>query len=618
MKGQGNLLRKMIAVSCLYMFLMVGAVTGLLLYMDIPAERESQQNILREFSEKSCAQLDTVVQEMERITYSVATATDVHRILAHANAYQGTGNYFDSAQAEKREIFSLIHLLNGADLGDKSITLVSAAGDCINLSTYHTYGFDRSQILGLSRMDLLTDQKQAKRMTAVGKDPYGRTDQPMFSFLRTVADSYRTYGYVEVQDSQEALDAIFTTSTDELDICTVVIYAGEVFYTTDHNLDGWAAELTKLEEKAQNGQHVEVRMGGKPYLLYTTSLRQHQMTIYSLASLERFNQTIVNKIGLMVALSLVVLVIMCTTTIVINRRLYRPIQELRDRMNRQEFEDLQIDLQGKNQNDEIALFNQAFSHMLENLARKNDELMNRRLRDLELSYRVLQTQVSPHFLHNTLSVIGLNGELHGNPEVMEMCSCLSRMMSYSLDTQADKVPFAKEKEYMEYYLTLMQYRYLDRLQYQVDIAPELLELQVPKFILQPIVENCFTHGFRDSDQPVYMVRITGEKTELGWRVTVEDNGSGFSAENRQRVQAAMEQVRRGIETSDAKFASEIVGIGLVNTYARLLLGLRYQGKITVEIGESSLGGSMIELKFQQDTLMETEVPNADSRDCGGG
>ena len=248
MKGQGKLLRKMIAVSCLYMFLMVGAVTGLLLYMDIPAERESQQNILREFAEKSCAQLDNVVQEMERITYSVATSSDVHETLSHANDYQGTDNYFDSAQGEKRELLSLIHLLNGSDLGDKSITLVSTAGDCINLSTYYAYGFDRSQILDLSRMELLTAQKQAKQMTAVGEDPYGRTNQPMFSFLRTVADSCRTYGYVEVQDSQEALDAIFTTSTDELDICTVVLYAGEVFYATDHNLDGWVEELPQLEE----------------------------------------------------------------------------------------------------------------------------------------------------------------------------------------------------------------------------------------------------------------------------------------------------------------------------------------------------------------------------------
>lgn len=618
MKGQGKLLRKMIAVSCVYIFLMVAAMTGLLLYMDIPAERESQRNILREFAEKSCSQLDTLIQEMERITYSMATSTDIHDALSNANAYQGEENYFDLAQGEKRTILSLIHLLNGADLGGKSITLVSNEGDYINLSTYYAYGLDRAQMLDLSRMNLLEERKLGKRLTPVEQDPYGRTDLPMFSFLRTVADSYRIYGYVEVQDSEAVLDAIFSTSTDELAIRTVVLYEGEVFYASDHDLDGWAQNLELLQQGAQSGEVVKLDLQGESSLLYTTALKNHELTLYSLASLDRFNQTIVDKICVMVLLAVLVLLVMCTTTIVVNRRLYRPIQELRDRMNHQAFEDLQIGLQVRNQNDEIALFNQAFSKMLDNLAKQNDELMTRKLRDLELSYQVLRTQVSPHFLHNTLSVIGLNGELHGNPEVMEMCSCLSRMMSYCLDTQADMVPFSKEKEYMEYYLTLMQYRYLDRLQDQVDIAPALLELPVPKFILQPIVENCFTHGFRDSDQPLYMVRITGEKTAEGWRVTVEDNGVGFTPENRRRVLAAMEQVRRGIETSDAKFAGEIVGIGLVNTYARLLLGLRREGNITVCIGASDLGGSLVQMEFQRNLAAESEVLHADSRDRGGG
>ena len=139
----------------------------------------------------------------------------------------------------------------------------------------------------------------------------------------------------------------------------------------------------------------------------------------------------------------------------------------------------------------------------------------------------------------------------------------------------------------------MQYRYLDRLRYTIEFDEELKSHSILKFMLQPLVENCFTHGFKNSVRDHYVIHITGRITESGWCLQIEDNGSGFSEEKLMQISQEIFAVRQGIETSNPYFSEKAGGIGLVNTYARLLIGMRDQGTVSLQVGRSELGGGLV-------------------------
>ena len=614
-RTKGKLLTRMIVASSVYVLVMVTVLSVLLGRMDASIERQFIQNMLVQLSDKNRDQLDDLLGDMEKMTYSLASSSEVISAMKWANEISGEVNSFDRNPTIKRQLLSLMQMLAGADMGRRSVSLASNRGDIVTLSTYSTLVLSRGDVTGVGRLELLENTQLKKSLLSVDTDPYGRTDVPMFALVRSIADAYRTYGYVEVLNSVDLLNDIFESESDSFAMTTVIFHGDELFYTSDHDVERWTGQCKAMAQLCAGDNVTEASLGDEPSFLYATQIPKQNITLYAAVSRDYYYARMRSRVLVIVLTALGFLVIMIAGTVMVNNHLYRPIRILRDRMEQLKYDGSgTLTLHAEGENDEIALFNQAFSNMLENISRKNDELMSRRMRDLELSYRVLQSQVSPHFLHNTLSVIGFKGEMQGNNEIMDMCSCLSKMMTYSLDTAEGSVRLAQEIEYMMEYLRLMKYRFMERLQIETELSPELDNTVVPKFILQPIVENCFTHGFKNVVVPTYVIRVTGKALPHGWMLQVEDNGSGFSEADRTRVLDEMKHIRDSIAASgEVTPRSATTGIGLINTYARLVLGLRGNGDVKLEIGDSELGGGSVTIAYAERRWED----RADSHDRGG-
>ena len=176
---------------------------------------------------------------------------------------------------------------------------------------------------------------------------------------------------------------------------------------------------------------------------------------------------------------------------------------------------------------------------------------------------LLQSQIKPHFLFNTLNTISGMAELEDAEKTDSMIRSLSRLFRYNLHTTDQFVSFSQELEVARDYLFLQQMRFGDRVQYELPdpSAPESAAFgstMVPVFLLQPLVENAVIHGIAKKEQGG-KITISAEQTEGAFQIRVSDTGVGMDPDTLQGLMSAL----RG-EPSDVR-----VGIGIGNLYKRL-------------------------------------------------
>lgn len=588
--------RKMVVTNCLFLIFVVAIFTGIRYRTTIVSIRDAAEDILAQYANTNTNQLQVMFDDMSRLTRNIAVSDITADILKNASLHHGSNNYFENAQADRRQLINMMQQMAGPRLEKSSISIVSTLGDYILLDVYTSPLLNREEMQEISRLDQFQEQAPYILITKSGTDVYGRTETPMFSYARKISDGYKTLGYVEYQKPAAELDAIFGNTLDSFQMISIVTLGDELFYLSDPQFADWntvASKLIPLKQEQSERSVATVSLEQGSYLVYRTDVSSHGFDIYTLLPESYYNQQVLQEMMLLIIQSILLLLSMLFLILLISKQIYKPVRDLRHKIENLELDNIKPSQELSAHADEIELFNHVFAEMVERIQRQKDELLQQKIRELQVSYRALQAQVSPHFLYNTLYLIGLKGEEHDVPEILDMCSYLTHMMGYCVDTKNDQVSLSSELEYMDNYLRLMKYRYLDKLQYQLDIEDSVKTLLVPKFILQPLIENCFTHGFKNCGAEKFCIHFSLKRQANTWKLLIEDNGNGFSPEETARIQKEISFVQQSIQHPDAKFVNEITGIGLINTYARLFI--HFSADVTLRIGTSSLSGGLVEI-----------------------
>lgn len=195
------------------------------------------------------------------------------------------------------------------------------------------------------------------------------------------------------------------------------------------------------------------------------------------------------------------------------------------------------------------------------------ERQERQKREAEL--RSLQAHIKPHFLYNTLDTIQWLARKNGAHEVTEVVKSLSRLFRIGLSKGNEIIPLVDEIEHINSYLKIQETRYRSKLNYSIEMDPEIRQCFVLKLILQPIVENAIYHGIKQRRGPGHIhiaVRAADEKT---LRLTVTDDGVGMREDILAELQKELQQVGSG-EEKEIK-SGEISGYGIKNVQARIRL-----------------------------------------------
>jgi two-component system sensor histidine kinase YesM len=235
--------------------------------------------------------------------------------------------------------------------------------------------------------------------------------------------------------------------------------------------------------------------------------------------------------------------------------------------------------------DEIGTTAAAFSSMQESIRKAFEELkaksevektlMEERMRMLDMSHKLkdaellaLQTQINPHFLFNTLSA-GMQLALTESADrTADFLENLSAFMRYVLKPPSRSVWISDEMECLERYIWLLRLRFGDRYCFEVSAEDEVLAVETPALLLQPLVENAVAHGLKDREEGG-VVRVTIRKVGNEAVLSVEDTGEGMSGEELQRVLNEDENVHE-------------CGIGLRNVIRRVTLATGGRGYVEVD------------------------------------
>ncbi len=199
-----------------------------------------------------------------------------------------------------------------------------------------------------------------------------------------------------------------------------------------------------------------------------------------------------------------------------------------------------------------------------------------------------QSQIKPHFLYNTLDCIQSMAYEYGAEPVAEVILDLSKMFRYSIAGDS-MVMLRQELDYIRQYAAIIRCRFMGRLNVEVEAATDLLDVKIPKLLLQPLVENSIFHGLERCSR-TGTVRVLAKSEDASVVIEIADNGHGMSAEELTRLRQKLKESKK-METKP----KEGSGIGMVNIYQRLKI--LYGGQAVFRIDSRLEEGTKITLKL---------------------
>lgn len=241
--------------------------------------------------------------------------------------------------------------------------------------------------------------------------------------------------------------------------------------------------------------------------------------------------------------------------------------------------------------DEIGELTYHFNEMVEQI----DFLINQSFRQEKLvqqaQYYAMESQITPHFLYNTLESINMLIQLEEYEKASEMLLLFSKFLRYNVSWKTEETTLKNELDHVRDYLELYSCRMGERFHYQIHISENCAEARCPYFMLQPLVENSFKHGFRNSvGNLLLVIRVFSQKSDI--LIQIEDNGQGISEEERQLLNRTL---------IDGKDAPGTVRVGLHNVNSRIKLLFGQQYGVTILKTET---GCCIQIRIPQNHSKE--------------
>lgn len=272
------------------------------------------------------------------------------------------------------------------------------------------------------------------------------------------------------------------------------------------------------------------------------------------------------KVGIVLLLSAVLFAIMVSGTIV------KPLQKLKIQMVEVSSGNLDsfFNYSGS---DEISVLGTVFNQMLMDIKKLIKQVYDVQAQKRNAELRVLQSQINPHFLYNTLDTIQWKALDYNAYDVADMINSLSNFFRLSLSCGKEFVTIYDETEHVRNYLEIQKMRYKDKVNYNINLTKQISQNLIPKMIIQPLVENSIYHGLKLKKQKgTINIDIFQDNDQV--KIEVEDSGLGINIEK-------LMEIRINLMNS---IESEHYGLYNINERLKLTFGDKYSISIDSKYG----------------------------------
>jgi two-component system sensor histidine kinase YesM len=225
------------------------------------------------------------------------------------------------------------------------------------------------------------------------------------------------------------------------------------------------------------------------------------------------------------------------------------------------------------------------NEMLDSINQFVEDIYKLEIKQQEAHMRALQAQINPHFLYNTLEYIRMYALSEGSEELADVVYAFSALLRNNTN-QEKTISLKEELDFCEKYVYLYQMRYPNRIAYHFSIDPTLEKIEVPKFVIQPLIENYFKHGidFTRVDNAL-SVKVFREGQRV--MIIVKDNGRGITPARLEEIESRLVQTKVELTQS--------IGLQNVNERLRAYFGSSYQMKLC----ENKEGGLTVTIIFKE-------------------
>lgn len=401
----------------------------------------------------------------------------------------------------------------------------------------------------------------------------------VFSAFRRVTTSDKRELFIYLETNYNLFRKIVNPHAYGMDVSHLLVsQSGDVTYVENEVLADKADEAGLL-------QALQTQREYKGYMLF-----QHDSTqgwkLVTLVKKATFNSEIDRWLLKTALFAIATLLFALLLAYLIWRTIYRPMRKLnREIVSMVQNRDTPVQM---TKVEEFDFLLQNFQDMKEQINGLIVEVQQNEKRKSQLEIEKLLTQINPHFLHNTLNTVQWLARINGQKDIDKLVSLLVKVLHYNMGKQSLIVSVDEEVEALRNYMELQKIRYDHDFGFTIDVEQGTGQVPIPRFLLQPLVENAIYHG---SGEREARIETTVKRLQPGWiRMKIQDNGAGMTEETVVRLMEEDSTTSRGLG----------IGISYVHRLIKKYFGESAQFLIDSRVGEGTTVMIDIPVKRKED------------------
>ncbi len=583
---------RLLAGIFMVLFLFIMAVSGVFLKIYSDQREEEAAKYLIERNDNMADRLDEVITRLDSVSSQLLASSTLQGMFVEAgNEEYRDKNYFEYHIDERKTAQDVLWTFNSPRRQIESINIFSDSS-YVGLR----YSPQVSKIQEISCQDKWK-VPEGKKYSVLGphKDEWETLEEKtVISLIRPfIATTYRfqNVGIIEVQEKYSAIEEACALQEGEEGLRILILDGESVIYESE------AFQSAEIEECIQ---HIKSNDMGKLYqsdgkmgsqMEIFTEVPNAGWTILLMQQKDIFNRPVRQAVlGIILAALLISAAVFSILSVMLHY-MTRPVLQLAEDMDKVQSVD-QMPVLRESSIREIQILQSKYRQLMERMKESKDKLILANETELQLRVIGMQEQVNPHFLFNSLTAISAVSMEEGASKVPVMCCQLSDLFRYTSRDQS-VVTARDEMTYLETYLAFMKWRYEENFTYDVQEEGDLESVTISKMVFQPLVENCFTHGFKKS-MPPYKLVVHCICSADKWIFETGDNGGGFTEGVLEEIRINLKKIDGILESHRDYEELKTQNMAILNIYIRMKL--QYGKAFSLELGkDTQLGGANIRI-----------------------
>lgn len=559
-------------VMALLVLSAIGIVTVISLNFTRTSIYENTITYTRQLTGQVNSDIDSYINYMENISSMLAENSDVQKFLFGSGvqaeeAGEQLMSQFATVLNSRSDIYNLgILQANGKALFNKGNSYINSYVDISQLAWYkeavenkdsiclssahvqHVISGERPWVITLSRY--IPDQTGKKEGGVLFVDLN-------YSAIRKLCDdsSVGKKGYIFIIDKE-----------------------GNIVYHPQQQQLYNELQTENIEEVMNcTSDYLELGKGDSKKLYTVSRSEKTGWTVvscsYTSELLKRSNQA--QELYMLMAVILVAVALIISS--IVSKGITRPIHKLQSSMALIQEGDFQAGNVEVDSRNEIGSLTETFNVMTQKIQELMVQIIEEQQAKRKSELKALQSQINPHFLYNTLDSIIWMAEEGKNEEVVVMTASLAKLFRQIINNEEEEISIFQEVEYCRNYLIIQKMRYKDKLEFEIDLDPDIKGEKIIKLVLQPLIENAIYHGLKYKESKGMLI-LKGYGLEDDIIFEIIDNGVGMD-------QDTMEHI---FERHKVNYRSNGVGVHNVERRIRLSYGQEYGISYKSKLGEGTV------------------------------